>query len=189
MRARRLLDRIRQLRRSESGVAAVEFALAAPMLTILTLGGLDVARYALTVNKVMKVGFSVSDVTAQYDSLSAQALSQVFRISSQNLPGYVSGSTGVTILSSVQLDSANNPKVVWQCFSSAGGAWTSKIGTAGGTATMDKTLLADSKDNLIYSEVYYKFTPMFTVFFTGAFDIYSKALYRPRLGALTTKPC
>ncbi|MFD1701786.1 TadE/TadG family type IV pilus assembly protein [Methylopila henanensis] len=189
MLARRMLDRLRQLRGSQSGLAAVEFALAAPMLTILTLGGLDVARYALTVNKVMKAGFAVSDVTAQYDSLSSKQLDQIFRISVQNLPGYVSGGTGVTILSSVQLDSASNPKVVWQCFSSTGSAWTSKIGTAGGTATMDKTLLADNKDNLIYSEIYYKFTPMFAIFFNGGFDIYSKALYRPRLGALTSKPC
>lgn len=190
----RVANLLRRFRRDRDGVAAIEMGLMAPLLALLLLGGFDVARYVLTVNKVMKLGFSVSDVTAQYasGSLNDTALQQIFRISGQNLPTYQSGTTGVTILTSVYLDTSTSTptaKVRWQCFSSPGTSWSSKIGIAGATASIDKSLLLDANDNIIISEVYYKYTPTFTMFFKSSSDIYSKALFRPRLGALSTKPC
>ncbi|WP_020184758.1 TadE/TadG family type IV pilus assembly protein [Methylopila sp. 73B] len=174
--------------RSEDGVAATEVALAAPVLLLLLLGGYDVGRYVLIHKKVAQVGFAVSDVTSQYTALTKDAMTLVFMTTGQILPGYVSGSTGVTIVTSVYL-SGTQPKVSWQCYSTATSAWTSKIGVAGGNAAISAALLSDTKDNLIIAEVYYKFSPIFSTFFKSSSDIYSQSLFRPRLGALTTKPC
>ncbi|GLK76075.1 hypothetical protein GCM10008171_13290 [Methylopila jiangsuensis] len=182
---RRLLAR---LRRSESGLAATELALCAPMLLLLTLGGADLARYANAYDKVGKIAFSVTDVTAQYQSLTADGVKQVFLISGQNLPGYVSGKTGVTILSSLYLD-GTTPRVRWQCASTKGTKWASKIGSEGGIASVGANLFGDAKDNVVVAEVYYQFTPIFSYFISGTQDVYAKGLFRPRLGALNTKPC
>lgn len=189
MLARRILSRIRGFRRSESGLAAVEMALFTPVIGLLLLGGFDLARFVSIRSNVDKVGFSVADVTSQYKDLTASTMSQVFRITGSSMTGYVSGTNGVTVLTSVYLDSKNAPKVRWQCYSSTGGTWTSKVGAEGATANVDKTLLADVNDNLMIAEVFYKFTPVFKWFFTNSFDIYTTSIYRPRLGTLTTKPC
>ena len=177
-----------RLRRSESGLAAIEIALFAPILGLLLLGGYDVARYISIRTGVDKVAFSVADVTAQYKQLTAAAMRQVFLITGTSLTSYSSGTNGVTVLTSVYLDKTT-PKVSWQCYSSSGTGWTSKIGVAGGTATIDSSLLADVNDNVMVAEVFYKFTPVFSNFFKDSFMIYSSAVFRPRLGSLTSKPC
>ncbi|MFD1331190.1 TadE/TadG family type IV pilus assembly protein [Methylopila musalis] len=187
-RARTLWRRLSRLRRSDSGVAATELALCAPFLLLLLLGGVDLARYANAYDKVGKIAFSVTDVTAQYKSLTIDGLKQVFLISGQNLPGYVSGTNGVTILSSLYLD-GTTPKVRWQCASTKGSKWSSKIGVEAGTANVSATLFGDAKDNVVVAEVYYQFKPIFAYSISGTQDVYAKGLFRPRLGALNTKPC
>ncbi|GBD48010.1 TadE/TadG family type IV pilus assembly protein [Methylopila sp. Yamaguchi] len=186
-----LCRQLRDLKRSESGVAAIELALAAPLLALLLLGGIDLTRYTLAVHKVMGIGFAVSDVASQYKAkeLNTQALNQIYRISSENFSSYVSGSTGVTMLTSVYLADDGSVKVRWQCKSASVADWRSKIGSPGGAAAFDKNMLIDSNDNIIISEVYYKYSPMFTLFSTTKIDIYSKAMFRPRLGGLTDNPC
>jgi Flp pilus assembly pilin Flp len=194
MRARPLARLLSRFRRSERGLAAVEFALIAPFLSLLLLGGYDVSRYVLIHGQVEKVGFSVSDVTAQYDNepgsnkLNSAALRQVFLITGQTLPSYKSGVNGVTIITSVYL-SNTTPKVSWQCYSTAGTTWKSKVGSPGGNATVPSGLLADASDRLIVSEVYYKYKPVFGFVFKNGFDIYTKSMYRPRLGTADTMTC
>lgn len=177
-----------RFRRSESGLAALETALFAPVLALLLLGGYDVARFISIRANVDKVGFSVADVTSQYKELNEYAMRQIFMVTAASLPSYVSGTNGVTVLTSVYLD-GTTPKVKWQCYSTTGTTWTSKIGSSGGTAAVNSALLADANDNLMVSEVFYQFTPILSAFFKNGFMIYTSSIYRPRLGTLTTKPC
>lgn len=179
---------LRRLRSSEDGLAALELALYAPVLSLLLLGGYDVARFVSIRSGVDKVGFSVADVTSQYKELTPATMSQIFKITGSSLAGYVSGSTGVTVLTSIALD-GKTPKVKWQCYSSSGSAWTSKIGAEGATANVNSALLVDANDNLMVSEVFYTFNPIFSAFFKSGFPLYTASTYRPRLGTLTTKPC
>lgn len=50
-----------RLGRDERGLAFVEFAFAAPVLLFLTLGGLELANYALTHLKVNQIAMTVAD--------------------------------------------------------------------------------------------------------------------------------
>lgn len=180
---------IDRLRRSTEGLAAIEFALFAPVLGMLMLGGYDLSRFIAARTNVDKVGFSVADVTSQYEQLNSGTMAQIFAITGSSLPTYVSGTTGVTILTSVYLDSAGAARVKWQCYSSVGAKWKSAVGVEGGRASVDVKLLADTKDNVMASEVYFVFKPIFTRFFKRSVELYTTSIYRPRLGALTTKPC
>ncbi|RXF75131.1 TadE/TadG family type IV pilus assembly protein [Hansschlegelia zhihuaiae] len=183
-----LISRLRRFRGSQDGLAAIEFALMAPVLATLLLGGYDLTRFIQVRSGVDKVGFSVADVTAQYKALNSSTMAQVFRITGSSLKSYRSGVNGVTILTSVYLDNTT-PRVRWQCYSTNGSQWQSKIGKEGAAANVDKALLADGNDNLIVSEVFYRYEPLFTQFVTGNIDLHTQSLYRPRLGALNTKPC
>ena len=51
----------RSLRRSESGMALVEFAMVLPFLMILTTSALELTNYAITVKRVGELGVMVSD--------------------------------------------------------------------------------------------------------------------------------
>jgi hypothetical protein len=57
----RPLPFMRRLKGDESGVAFLEFAFAAPVLLFLTLGGLELANYALTHLKVNQIAMTVAD--------------------------------------------------------------------------------------------------------------------------------
>ena len=46
-------------RSDKNGIAAVEFALAAPILITLLLGGFELARYSLLNLKMEKVAFTI----------------------------------------------------------------------------------------------------------------------------------
>jgi hypothetical protein len=50
-----------RLRHDERGVALVEFAVAAPVLLFLILGGLEVVNYALAMLKVNQIAMTVAD--------------------------------------------------------------------------------------------------------------------------------
>ena len=58
----------RRYRKSERGIAAVEFALVSPILFLLLLGGVEVGRYILVHQKVEKMAYSVSDVVSQLEA-------------------------------------------------------------------------------------------------------------------------
>ncbi len=65
----------------------------------------------------------------------------------------------------------------------------SKIGTTGGIAALPNGLTLNANDNVIISEVYYQFKPLFlsdTLFNAGT--VYRVAIYKPRLSPLVTPP-
>ena len=65
----------------------------------------------------------------------------------------------------------------------------SRIGNIGGNAVLPNGLTLNDNDNVIISEVYYNFTPMFIS--TGLFPatlVYRVGVYKPRLSQLITVP-
>lgn len=192
MSPRRLKLLIGRLRGSDDGMAAVELALFAPLLAMLLLGGYDLSRFISIRSGVDKVGFSVADVTSQYKELPEAKLNDIFRATGASLPTYVSGTNGVTVLSSIYLNASGVPKVRWQCTSSPSNTtftYASRIGSEGGNADINAALLADVNDNVMVSEVFYFYKPIFSTFFKKEFKIYTSSIYRPRLGSLTVSPC
>ncbi len=173
----------------ERGVAALEFAIVTPFLILLLLGGFEMARFLIVQQKAEKIAFSVADVTAQYESVTSTEISQVFAAVEQIMKPHPFNTNGRVILSSVyNPDGTEKPKVRWQCENAGALNVVSKVGKVGNDATLPQTFLLDEKDNLIVTEVFYRFTPVFKTIFTGPFVVYRTAMFRPRLGALTSAP-
>ena len=61
----------RSLRRSESGMALVEFAMVLPFLMILATSALELTNYAITVKRVGELGVMVSDNASRMGAQSA----------------------------------------------------------------------------------------------------------------------
>jgi Flp pilus assembly protein TadG len=176
--------------RAQQGVAMVEFAIALPFLAFLLMGSLEMTRYILIAQKVEKVSVTISDLVSQGNTVSSTDLTNIIQAAAQVMQPYTFGTNGYVIISSVTQtgtpSSSNKPKVNWQY--SGGGTWvkSSLIGVTGGNATMPTGFTMVDKENVIVTEVFYNYQPLFSGgYFTGQ-SIYKVALFKPRLGALTT---
>ncbi|MDE1900498.1 MAG: pilus assembly protein [Alphaproteobacteria bacterium] len=176
-------------RRARRGVAAVEFALTLPIWTALILGASG-GTYALLVSeRCDRIAYTVTDVVTQYQTITLADLSDIVQAAGQLMSPIAFGASGMVIVTSVYQPSTGQPVVEWQY--QGGGTLTavSRIGTTGGVATLPNGLTLNAGDNVIISEVFYNFTPLFPS--SGLFDIgqiYRTAIYKPRLSPLVTPP-
>lgn len=184
-----LITRIRQLIKDTRGVAAIEFALFLPLLVVLFLGGFELSRYILINQKTEKSAYAVADIVAQQTSVTKAQLDQIILAASEIMRPYDIGNNGRIILTSVYKNgTANEPTVQWQYV--GGGTLTkdSKVGKVGQTAVLPGNLTLNDKDNVIVAEFYYEVKPLFAHSGLGPSSLYKFALFKPRLGLLTTPP-
>lgn len=196
-----IFRRLRELARCDSGIAYIEFAFAAPFLLALLMGGIEMTRYILITQKIEKVAMTVSDVSAQGQTITRADLNNIVTAAGEIMDPYNFTNNGYVIVSSVTQTgtySAGNPPIVnWQY--GGGGNWVrpSRIGSPGLPATLPGNLTLNDKDNIIVAEVFYNFQPLVATrniiignrvaYQTiGSQTIYRTGLYKPRLGALTT---
>jgi Flp pilus assembly protein TadG len=170
---------------AEQGLAAVEFALALPLLIILTFGSVEVTIYVLITQKLERVSTTLADLVAQSSTITTAQLNQIIPSSGQVMLPYNFTTDGYTIISSVTKTGTNNPIVNWQ-YKSSGTVQTSHIGTAGGTATMPTDFTMVDKDNVIITEVFYNYKPVLYGLIFNATQMYRYTIYKPRLGNLST---
>lgn len=175
--------------------------------------GMSDGSYFLLVNeKSDRIAYTMTDIVTQYQTITQANLSDISLAASQimqPLPTTTTAANGTTasllttIVSSVYQPSTGNPIVCWQYSNglvAAGQSTASKIGspgssatcTSGGTATLPAGLTLNAGDNVIITEVYYNFTPLFLS--ASAFDVFASttvyryAVYKPRLSPLVNAP-
>jgi hypothetical protein len=174
---------------ARKGVAAVEFALSMPIWVTLLLGAAD-GCYCLMVNeKTDRIAYSVTDIVTQYQVITKANLNDILLASSQLMTPFAFGANGLVIVTSVYQPATGAPIIEWQYSGGGTLAKTSAIGITGGTASLPNGLTLNANDNVIISEVYYNFTPMFiSANLFHANTIYRVAMYKPRLSPLVTPP-
>lgn len=191
---RYLLHPLSCFKRAQEGVAYLEFAISLPFLLALLMGSIEVGRYIIIAQKVEKTAMTISDVIAQDDTISTSTLDTLIFASSQVMNPYTMGANGYVIVSSVKqtgaYSGANPPIVQWQYTSSGeNGSWTqsSQVGTVGYPAALPSGMTLNDKDNIIVTEIYYNYQPLLVSngVINGA-TIYKTAVYKPRLGELST---
>lgn len=185
--------------RSRRGVAALEFALSLPILITLILGLGDGTYFLLVNERTDRIAYSVTDIVTQYQSITLANLSNIFMAAAQLMKPFTFGANGTVIVTSVWQPPGGVPTVCWQY--SGGGNLTgvqSQVGpsnssstncTTGPTATLPNGLTLNDNDNVIISEVYYNFKPLFlNVGPIPSYLLYRVAVYKPRLSLLTQTP-
>jgi Flp pilus assembly protein TadG len=188
--ASRARKRVAQFVFRSDGVAAMEFALNLPILLLLSFGGFEVSRFLLIQQKTDKIAYIVADVISQSTSsnLSNTQINQILIAAAKVMEPMTFGADGYVIVNSVTKTGTNAPKVSWQ--RTGGGTMTkaSQVGVANGTATMPGGITLADKDNVIVVEVFYRYTPLFGAGYLASQQFYRAAMYKPRLGSLTTAP-
>ena len=182
----RLLCHLLRFRRAQEGIAYLEFAIALPLIIGMLLGAVEVTRYILIAQKVEKVSVTVSDIVAQQSTIGTTQLNQLITAAGQVMKPYSFDSNAYVIISSVYKSGTAPPVVKWQY--TGGGSWikSSQVGFTGSTATLPQGFSMVDKENVIIAEVFYNYQPIFGSNVLHGSQLYKYAIFKPRLGDLTS---
>ena len=190
-----MLKRLRKLWRDERGVSAIEAALLLPMLTLLLIGCLEVTFKIWSTQKAEKLAVTLSDVVAQSQDVKYADLEGLFESVDRIMDPFPFGANGKVFISSIYVTQGETvAKVNWQCAFPASGAFVaaSRFGTKGQDAVLPDGFTLAEKDNVIAAEVFYRYQPVAPNFLPSSLfqpvTIYRRAMFKPRLGALTIDP-
>lgn len=173
----------------DSGVAAVEFALVVPVLITLLLAGYQMNTYFLVHQKVEKIAYTVADVTAQSDTITAPQLDLILDSAAQIMDPYPFLEDGIVIVSSIYKETdTSDPVVRWQYVGGGTLPRVSLIGAANEVAALPGGLVLNARENIIVAEVFYDNQLSMEAVLSDQEDIYKYAIYKPRLGDLLTAP-
>ncbi len=150
--------RVWSLRRDESGIAAIEFAMIFPLLLLMLFGITDVANYFAVDRKTSQVAQMVSDLTSRYTAVQESDVSNFFAIAGAMVTPYDKTKLKTTI-HQVYLDpTSKTAKVTW----SRGTAPLSKnalYSVPAGLVGKDKDGNWLANQYLIVGDVAYDYTP------------------------------
>jgi len=191
------------------GAAALEFALTLSLFWVpLLLGIADGSYYLLITERVDRIAYTVTDIVTQYQTITKSDLNDIMLAAGQLMEpvsfnpsnlgvtdesGNTTSATGYIIVTSVYQDPSDGTIVKWQYTYPPSGAGVSMppsaVGssTSGSKATLPEGLTLNSQDNIIITEVFYSFSPLFLDQFLSRV-VYRQAVYKPRLCPLVTPP-
>jgi hypothetical protein len=172
------------LARDRRGGVLVEFAFMLPIITALVLGGVEFARYAMINQKMDRVAGFVGDLVARAKNLEAADFADYFAAAEQLAIPYDLMAGGNIIVSSITGESGG-PEVLWQQVGPGAVSEQSKVGLPGGAATLPTGFVLEEEENIVITEVYFDFVPIFMppAFVTGG-RLYYQSVFRPRTTAV-----
>lgn len=173
--------------RRKDGVAATEMALLAPMLLLLCFGGAETALLVRTHFQAAQMASTVADVIARYKTVTSADILGIFAVSSEVMGARDFDRSGTVVLSSIATDGKGSATVAWQCTSGSLGS-SSRVGSIGKAASLPRGLVLGPDDNVIVAEIFYRYAPLMGWTTPEIALVYKTALFRPRLGDLTTAP-
>ncbi|WP_321499867.1 TadE/TadG family type IV pilus assembly protein [Breoghania sp.] len=166
----------------QRGVAAVEFALILPVLILLLLGASELTR-ALTYNrKVTQAGYTVGDLVAQSDSVSASDVTDIYAAAGAIMQPYPSDGLNV-VIASVVFDEDANATVAWSC-TNGSGAWP----TGGSPPITIPDGLKLANTSLIITVSSYSYRPTFDAIIPNGIEMGETFFLRPRLVETISDP-
>ena len=168
--------RLRAWTACRSGVAAVELAVALPLLVMISMGGLELASFALTNMRVNQIAISVADNASRAKMASVSGAAQfreydvgeTFRAAELAYPGMAVFTNGRIVLSSLETNAAGGQWIHWQRCRGAK-AVGSKYGIQGTGATgtslagmgpVGSIVTAETGSAIMFAEVYYDYRPI-----------------------------
>lgn len=154
------------------GVAAVEFALIAPVMILLYCGLVELCQAMIAERKANHVASAVGDLVAQAEAVSTTDIGDIFSIGNTIMSPY-STSTLKMRVTSVVANSSGTPKVDW---SRGYGGFAALNKDA--TVTLPMTLAAG--DSIVMSEAQYSYTSVMRYVLPNALTYNEKFYLRPR---------
>lgn len=142
---------LRRFRSDRRGVAAVEFALLAPVVIVTYCGLAEVSIAMMAERRAAHTASVIGDLVAQSSSLDTTQLNDIFSVATAIMAPFPSAPLKLRV-TSVTADSTGSPKVSW----SQGSGITAMTKTATVVGFPPNLLVAG--DSLVQADVQYTFT-------------------------------
>lgn len=162
----------RQFRTNQKGVAAIEFALIAPVMIALYVGLIEFSNALTLDRKLTHTASALADLVAQDNGITDAEMNDILAASAAIVAPYSPNPLRL-VVSSVVADSDNNTTVAWSDAKN-----TSPRGT-GSNITLPEGL-TEPGSSVILAEVSYTYTSPFTQFLSGGIELQDRFYLRPR---------
>jgi Flp pilus assembly protein TadG len=192
-----------QIFNAQRGVAAVEFALIAPVMILMLFGATEISQAVTVDRKVTQSASTVADLVAQYDNLDCSTLVSIMKISRSVFEPFANqGNLASINVASVALV-GGTPKVEWsRMVDSSGNCTTSAslpvgmivnvpgVDSSGATTNLASSLVnaagPSGTGGIVLGKVDLNYTSLGTSFFPNTFTMSEQYLLNPRR---STKVC
>lgn len=172
----RLAEAVRRFRSDASGAGAVEFALIAPVIVLLYLGGSELG-IALSIDRKVKLAATtIADVSTQIDNPDASGIGKLLALAPSIVHPYPAGDIETT-LTAVWIDDKGKGTV--DCSVTAGGTADAK----GKPYVLPPQLALMKSRSVIVAKVKLPYAPVSGVVWRKGWDIDKTAYFNPRNNA------
>ena len=165
--------RIGSFKRDERAVSAVEFALLAPMMIGLYLGGVEISEGISVDRKVTLAAGAVANLAAQGAVLSVADMTDVLDATSTIIAPYSPGPMKITV-SCVNIDANKVATVKWSV--------TRNGSIRSGSITLPASLQV-ANTQLLFGEVSYTYTPTVGHVIKSSINLSDTMYMAPRISA------
>lgn len=176
------LHRVRNLWIDTRAVAAVEFAIVAPFMLLLYVGGVELGNgFAISV-KVSETAHTVADLVSRNACVNDASLSTMLGASAATIAPYSPANTTV-VVSQISTDANGKPTVTWSKALN-GTPLTDPV-------TLPAALGTPTPPNIsvILGQVTYQYTPNLGYTISGTLPITDSYYLFPRVSSAVQYPC
>jgi Flp pilus assembly protein TadG len=171
---------IRDFAHSTGGMAAVEFAMILPVLSVMFLATIDGGRALATYMKVRASTYALAEIANQYLTIQSSDMTSIMGATTTIMAPYPS-SPLVSTISQIKIDSKGNATISWS-YSQGGTARTL------GSSIAVPTALDLNNSYLLLAETSYTFSPLFGFFSSVAMTFSDNLYVTPRISNCINYP-
>ena len=184
----------RRLARDARGSGAVEMALIAPMVLVLSLGAIEAVRLTLTTNKVNRVAAGTADMVTRHqvlkDGVTATAddtIGAYFAAANSVADPLDLEGAGRVYISGLTNTDGRGARVAWQrTHPDYELDVESRVGAQGSFADLPGEMTVAWGETTVVTEVFFEFQPLVWFGDAGGVTFHREAFFRPRLGGLAS---
>ncbi len=190
-----MLNRIRRFLKRQDGLAAVEFAIVAPVLATMLVGTIELCNALECHQKVTMVASTAADLVAQASKVSSSDLQDIFSAATAVIYPFQQGNIAI-VVSSVLSDGTGNGTVAWSVANAAGTSLPTNQAVTLAQPIMSTcdangancTACAKGACSVIFTQVSYSYTSPLGKYFVGAVPMTDFFYERPRKVAIIPAP-
>jgi len=167
-----MLNVIRKFKKSETGVAAIEFALLIPVMLTTFFGVSEIANYILAARKVANVASSAADLVAQDTTINTGELNDIMNSLNVVLRPFNPSSATIRITSVVADPNTGNKTVDWS-------EARNIAPRASGSSVTIPNIISPGQ-SVIMAEVSFNYQTLFGEYLTGGMTVNDTFYLKPR---------
>jgi Flp pilus assembly protein TadG len=180
--------RVRQFRRREDGIAAVEFALILPFMLIVYIGSVEITGLISMDRKLQSVSGAVGDLVARSKAaIPPETLEDYFQAAAGIMTPFAA-ETLTQIVTFVRVDADGAATVVWSRQYKDGELTVSNKHVANTPfQTLPQAMINVALDNfVVVAEGSYAYTPSYGFAFDHTINLYRENFFMPRFRDMIT---